>query len=210
MSVTYSKSPTQSRGRPGPLSTVGTVAPYITGGTTALPGLRAIEYGGDGVTRQTVLVCTAMPVTVANTTGASFGNQKLYDFPLGRIFVKGCTAYFGTITFGSTIGSAGSGDYSIGTTATADATLSGTDVNILPSSAMLDPFVVRTGSSNAGTALAAAAAFDGTATAIDAILNVTVDDADVSDAGTDTAYFTGVIVITWENHGVYQTTETTY
>lgn len=202
MSITYSKTPTQSRGRPGPLSTAGTAG--------SVNGLRAIEYGGDGISRQTVLICEAMPVTVANTTGASFGSQKVYDFPLGRIFVKGVTAYFGTITFGSTIASGGSGDYSMGTTATADATLSGTDINLLPSSAMVDPFVVRTGYSAAGTALAAAAAFDGTATAVDAILNVIIDDADVSDAGTDTAYFTGVIVINWENHGVYQTGESTY
>ncbi len=195
-----SQTPSYNKRRPVPISDVGTV--------TSVSGLRVIEYGGTDTQRQTLLLLDAVPVTVANTTGASFGSQKLYTFPLGRIAVDGCTAKFDIITFGSTIASGGSGDYSIGSTATADATLSSTDVNILPSSPMVDPFTVRTGASAAGTALAAVTQLDGTSTAIDVYLNVIIDDADVSDGGSDTATFTGAILITWKNLGVYQTRET--
>lgn len=188
--------PSLYRGRPADIQTVGT-SPAVT-------GLLASEFGGDTPLRQTVLTLTSTPVTVANTTGASFGNLKIYDFPAGRIFVLGTTANFTSIVWtGQDIAAGGSGDYALGTTGTADATLDSTDVNLLPSSAMLDPFVLGVGRSNAGTALASAAAFDGTSTAIDAYLNVIVDDADVSDAASDIILFTGTITFTWLNLGDY-------
>lgn len=195
----YSKTPTIARGRPAVISDVGSVP-------SAATGVVAYEIGGDGVQRQTLFIFKEAPVTVANTTGASFGSLKFYTCPLGRIAIDGCTAKFDTITFGSTIASGGSGDYSIGSTATSDATLSGTEVNILPSSAMVDPFTVRTGSSAAGTALAAVTQLDGTSTAVDFYLNVIIDDADVSDGGSDTAAFSGALLVTWKNLGAYQTT----
>lgn len=180
------------------LNTVGTVptavAPYVT----------AREFG-EGIVRTTVLEVVGLPVTVANTTGASFGNKQLYDFPKGRLLVLGTTVKWSRIAFGSTIAATGSGDYSMGTTGTADATLSTTDVDLLPSSAMADPFVAGVSTDTAGAALAAAAQFDGTTTAKDAYLNVIIDDADVSDAGSDTATFTGRIVLTWANLGDYTT-----
>lgn len=164
---------------------------------------------GDGIHHRTQLQFQNLPVTVANTTGASFGSALLYTFPQGLIFVKAFMAKFSSIAFnttiggGSAIGTGGSGDYSVGTTATADATLSSTDVNLLPSTAMLDPFVGGLGSSNVGSYLAAGALFDGTATAIPAYLNVIIDDADVADASTSTVYFTGSAQITWEWNGDY-------
>lgn len=170
-------------------------------GAAAGTNVTAAE-NGDSLVHQTVLTLAATPVTVANTTGASFGSQKLYDFPEGRILVLGTTAYFSEISWaGQDIGTGGSGDYSLGTTATSDATLDSTDVDLLPSSAMLDPFVAGVGRSNAGTALAAAAQFDGTATPKDAYLNVIIDDADVADAASDTVLFTGTVKITWINLG---------
>lgn len=178
---------------------VGAVATNSNGGTVTA------EEKGVGAIHQTVLTFEAFRVIVGNTTGVSFGGAKFYDFPAGRILVLGCTAYFPTITFGSTIGTGGSGDYAIGTAVNADGDLGdATDVDLLPSSAMLDPFVTRTGRSNAGTALAAAAQFDGTTTAKDAYLNVIVDDADVSDGDTNgTVDFTGTVTLTWINLGDY-------
>lgn len=170
----------------------------------------AKELGGGGTVRQTILTVTALPVVTGNTTGASFGSRQIYDFPAGRILVLGVTANFTSITFNTAAGAngdiagGGSGDYAIGTTATADATIDSTDVNLLPSSAMLDPFVSGVGRSNAGTALAASAQFDGTSTAVDAFLNVIIDDADVSDAAAnDNVYFTGTITLTWIDLGDY-------
>jgi len=167
----------------------------------------AEEYGNLFM-HQTLLTCVALPVVTGNTTGASFGSKQLYTFPEGYIKIERCTAKFSLITFNTEAGAtgdidgAGSGDYSIGTTATADATLATTDVDLLLSSAMLDPFVVGVGRSNAGTVLAASALFDGTTTAITSYLNVIIDDADVSDgAASDNVYFTGEIRITWHWHG---------
>lgn len=171
--------------------------------SVSAPYVQATEFG-DEVTHQTLFSFAGLPVVTGNTSGASFGSKQIYDFPAGRIFVVSNLAYFNRITFNTAdgvngdIAGGGSGDYSMGTTATADATLDSTDVNLLPSSAMLDPFVAGVGSSNAGSALAAAAVFDGTTTPIDMFLNVIVDDADVSDlAAGDNIYFTGWVRTTW-------------
>lgn len=203
MSATIN-TPSIVRLRPSGAETVGAAVTSI--------GIKATECG-TGAVRQTVLTFTNTPVVTGNTTGASFGSAKIYDFPKGRIAVLGVTAYFTQITFNTTAGTngdiagGGSGDFSIGSTATADATLATTDVDMLPSTAMLDPFVTGVGRSNVVGALAAAAQFDGTTTAIDAYLNVIIDDADVSDAAaSDNVYFTGTVTITWINLGDPSTT----
>lgn len=154
-----------------------------------------------GVVEQTVLTLSAFPVTVANTTGASFGGAKVFDFPEGRILVLGVVADLSFDWRGEDIDAGGSGDFSMGSTITADATLGGTDVDLLPSTAMTDPFVVGAGAGSG--ALAAAAQFDGHTTALDANLNIIIDDADVADAASDVVLVSGVIVMTWVNLGDY-------
>ena len=191
---------------PATRNNIGSLPSTVPGGLTA-------DELGDGINHQTVLnFTTGFYVVTGNTTGASFGSQAIYTFPEGRINIVGCTAKFSGIFMNTQTGSAGdiasdgagSGDYSIGSTATADATLSSTDVNILLSSAMLDPFVAGAGSSNAGTALAASAQLDGTSTAITAYLNVIIDDADVADgAASDKVYFIGTVRVTWSHLGDY-------
>lgn len=157
---------------------------------------------GDGVVNQTVLTLASTPVTVANTTGASFGGVKIYDLPEGRILVLGVTASLGFVWTGESIGATGSGDYSLGTTITADATLDGTDVDLLPSTAMTDPAVGGVAAATGG-ALAASAPFDGTGTAKDVNLNIIIDDADVADGDSDTVLASGTVTITWINLGDY-------
>lgn len=156
---------------------------------------------GEGTIHQSILTLASTPVTVANTTGASFGGVKLYDFPEGRILILGVTANLSFVWTDEDIAADGSGDFSLGTTITADATLDGTDVDLLPSSAMLDPFVLGVGTGVG--ALAASAQFDGTATAVDANLNIIIDDADVSDAASDIVLVSGTVTMTWINLGDY-------
>lgn len=156
---------------------------------------------GDGVVHKTILTLASTPVTVANTTGASFGGLKLYDFPEGRLAIIGVTANLSFNWAGQDIAAAGSGDFSMGSTITADATLGGTDVDLLPSSAMLDPFVSGVGTGSG--ALAASTQLDGTATAVDANLNIIIDDADVADAASDVVLVSGTITMTWINLGDY-------
>ncbi|TXH45714.1 MAG: hypothetical protein E6Q97_30975 [Desulfurellales bacterium] len=145
----------------------------------------------------TTLIFNAVPVTVANTTGASFGSLKVFDFITTKFYLFGGSSKFTRIVWtGEDIAATGSGDYSIGTTATADATLSSTDANIQASTAMLDPFVAGVGTGSGF--FAAGAAYDGSSSAIDLYLNVIIDDADVSDGASDTVLFTGK----WEFSGV--------
>ena len=189
----------------------------IVGGTVAYGGASSTTVGigakngatvtategGNDIIHKTTLTLASTPVTVANTTGASFGGVKLYDWPAGRILVHGVTASLGFVWTGEDIAQDGSGDYSLGTTITADATLGTTDVDLLPSTAMTDPFVSGVGAATAN-ALAAAAQFDGTATAKDANLNIIIDDVDVADGASDVVLASGTVVITWTNLGDYQ------
>jgi hypothetical protein len=156
----------------------------------------AVAEYGTGYGHTTVFTLTSTPVTVANVTGASFGGLKLYDFPEGRIMIVGGTASFSFDWSASDIGAAGSGDFSLGTTISADATLGGTDVDIMASTAMLDPFVSGVGTGSG--ALVNNTAFDGTGTAKDLNLNIIIDDADVADAASDIVYVTGTITVKWD------------
>lgn len=149
----------------------------------------------------TTLKLSSIGVTVANTTGASFGSKKLYDFPQGRISIIGGTSNLSFTWTGEDIAATGSGDYSLGTTATADATLSGTDVNIQASTAMTDPFVSGVGTGSGG--FATIANHDGTSTAIDLFLNMIIDDADVADGASDTVTVSGTITFVWAYLGDY-------
>lgn len=163
-------------------------------------GITAAEYGG-GVVHKTVLSLAATQVTVGNTTGVSFGGLKLYDFPEGRILVLGVTADLDFDWSGQDIAADGSGDFSLGTTITSDATLSTTDVDLLPSTALTDPFVAGVGEGKG--ALAASAQFDGTTTAKDLNLNLIIDDADVADGASDVVTVSGTVTVTWINLGDY-------
>jgi hypothetical protein len=179
---------------------VGTSKATVGNGAKNGATVTAVEYGNN-VLRQTVLTLASTPVTVGNTTGVSFGGVKLYDFPVGRIAVIGATANLSLNWAASDIADAGSGDFALGSTITEDATLDGTDVDMLPSTAMLDPFV--TGVGTAKGALAASAQFDGTTEAVDANLNIIVDDADVADASSNIILVSGTVTITWANLGDY-------
>jgi hypothetical protein len=165
--------------------------------------ISATEYG-NGIEHVTALYLNALPVTTGNTTGISFGSKLLYTFPEGGIMVRGSNVYFSRISFNTAAGSdgdiagGGSGDYSIGSTATADGTLNSTDVDILPSTAMLDPFVAGVGTSNVAAGLATPAYFQKNTAALTAYLNAIIDDADVADAAaSDLVYFTGHVWIAW-------------
>jgi hypothetical protein len=160
----------------------------------------AAEYG-DGAVHKTVLTLTATPVTVGNTTGISFGGLKLYDFPAGRIAVIGATADLSFDWHSQGPAETGSGDFALGTTITSDATLDGTDVNLLPSTALTDPFVAGVGAGKG--ALAASAQFDGTTTPVDLNINIIIDDADVADGDSDVVSVSGTITIVWANLGDY-------
>lgn len=177
--------------------------PQTSVGVGAKAGGSAVavaEYG-NGTIHKTVLTLTSLSVTMTDaTTNGSHGTQKLYDFPEGAIQVLG-----GSMNLTTLAGSGGIADGAalvggLGTAAvgTNNATLTSTEQDLIASTA-------GTLSSGAGTlkkhASLIATAYDGTATPIDAILNLAVPDADSS--SNDTVSVSGTITLVWANLGDY-------
>lgn len=167
----------------------------------------AVTEKGSGLIHQTVLTCTATPITISDDPDvAQYGGVKVYDLPLGSIMTMGAVVS-GILTAGvtGTIIDNWDGDVALGTaTATTGATLTGTEADIMPSVAVSAGASDKDGVVQAvsvATALTESGArwFDGTGTAKDVFLNFVIDDDATHTAGTAT--FTGVITLTWVNLG---------
>jgi hypothetical protein len=156
----------------------------------------AVEYGS-GVVHQTVLTLSLTGTNDLDLAdGADHGTGvKIYDFPEGRILLLGATIN-GVTTIAGASGGGATLPLALGTvTAADDATLTGTEVNIIPSTATAN------GSSTFKAALAAQAQFDGTSAAVDVYFNAAVTNA-VS-ASAVTIAVTGTVTLTWINLGDY-------
>jgi hypothetical protein len=158
------------------------------------------EYGGEYGFRTSVVEFTkgANLVTRAGASDDGYGSLKLATFPKGRIWIHGASGTLTSVDVSDSdnISDTGSGDYSFGSTATSDTTIDGTDVNMGPSAALIDPFVAGVGSANASSVLAAGALFDGSSTAVPIYLNMIFDAGDVT-TGNGTADLVGKITIQW-------------
>lgn len=119
-----------------------------------------------------------LAVTTSGASGVGYGTAVIGGLPEGNILLLGAVAY---LQF--TKGSAGTiatfdGDYSIGSTPTADATLTGGDADIVPSTAL--------GAATAGVspmvrgANATQIILDNTDGSLELNLNLIIDDASVS------------------------------
>jgi hypothetical protein len=176
------------------LGTRGLQGPSVASASVGYVTLEEHGFATDHLTKVTI---TALPVTLANTTGISFGSKQLITFPLGKIhiisanvedFLWDYTDDDGNVTpITGTMG----GDFSLGSSATADATLNGTEVNILASTSY-DPFSAAV-SANSGINVI----LDGSSTAASVYLNATIDDADVADAASDILDLTCTMWFKW-------------
>lgn len=178
------------------------VQDYLIGAQTSA-GFGAAA--GTGVTADTVrgtLNVTTIDIadlalaTTDNGTIAS-GSQKIYDFPAGNILVLGAVGLLSIVAGAGGLTDTAAVVMSVGTVAAAaDATLTSTEANIIPSTT-----ATLSGGENAAVDMASTAQLiaDGTATAIDAYLNVGVPDAGTS--ASDTLTVNGSITITWVNLG---------
>lgn len=178
------------------LTDVGCGTPNVPAGAIV-----SVVEEGNQFSHKTTVTFSNFPITVGNTTGVSFGGTKLYDFPLGRLLIKGSVLKDVVVGLGSPlnltpIAAGDGGDISMGSTVAGDGTLTNADVDLIPSTS-IDP--MSGGLTRA--ALAAAAAFDGSTTAIDAYINMLIDDADVEDEASDVLLLSGVWVCTWDNLG---------
>ena len=163
--------------------------------TKGLPRSLRNNLASQAVVKQ-VIKATALAISVAGTSGVGWGTAVIGDLPQGNILLHGAVSYLQFTSADADVQATYDGDYSIGTTATADATLSGTDVNVIPSTALgaatdgVSP-VVR-GASSGG---AVGTVLDNTDGSLELNLNLLVDDANVSGTADFTA--TGYIVIAY-------------
>lgn len=172
-------------------------------GAAAGTGVVATEYG-DGAFHQTVLTLTNTPVVLADEAGVvAYGGLKIYDFPAGAILFLGAVASLALTKSSAGVNDNWDGDIGLGTvTASNNATLSSTEQNLIPTTATPQAVAGATTGHSESTSTEAATVLDGTSTAIDAFLNILVDDADHDVGGTPCNIIAnGTITITWSNLG---------
>jgi len=198
------------------LRVAGTAYPITTTGIVTLSDLRtvtdvgavvagkctAVEYG-DGVIHKTVLSLTLTGANDLDLANADHGTGvKIYDFPAGRIHVLGVVMNGVAVT--NDAFEADPNDVyllSCGSVVGADdATLSSTEVDLIPSTT-LDSVGNTTLTLDWHAALAAAAVFDGTTTALDLYVNAAVAGASLTKDLT--IAITGTLTVTWINLGDY-------
>lgn len=149
------------------------------------------------IINQTIRVNTLVTATAA-ATGVGFGNVALAAFPEGNVLFLGAVANLRFSALGANATNAiaaFNGDYAIGSTADADGTLSGTEVNLVASTA-LGPAVARVTPFARGTG-ATQVVLDNTARTLNMNLNVLVDAADITDATAVTLTVEGTLDIAY-------------
>lgn len=117
-------------------------------------------------------------VTVDGATGVGWGTAVIGDLPAGNILFLGAAAYMSFTTASASVQDAFDGDYSIGSAATADATLSGGEVDIVPSTALgaaTSKVSPRVRGVNATQVM-----LDNTDGSLELNLNLLIDDANIS------------------------------
>lgn len=152
-----------------------------------------------------VTTLTLDNVAQSVVNGTEYQGTKLYDFPQCRLHVLGVTATLQqktTSALASTLNSGSTGAISLGTATASNVSLTGTMVDLLPSTAFTSSTTINVAGTAVSAALAAAAQFDGTTTAKDMFLNTAY--ATTTDVDADaTQTISGTITITWINLGDY-------
>jgi len=149
-----------------------------------LPRSRARAPAVRAPIRTVSIPVKALALTVANGSGApGFGTVVAADLPDGNLLFLGAVAYLKFTSADADITATFEGDFSIGTTATADATLTSGDADIIPSTA-LGPAVAKVTpvARGASTDTLGGGIFDNTDGSLELNLNVIIDDASQSAA----------------------------
>ena len=140
-----------------------------------------------------------------SATGAAvgFGSVVLEGLPEGHLVVLGTIAKFVFDASGDQAdltNNAWDGDFSLGSTPTADATLSGTDVDIVASTTI--PQAAATSVAGPVSGLnTTSAVLDNSDGSLEINLNVLIDAADIADDSTVTVAVRGTVEITYLNIG---------
>lgn len=147
-----------------------------------LPRSMANAPASAAAVRKVTVPVRALTLNVAD--GApGFGTAVIGSLPQGNLLYLGAVSYMQFATADADVTATFDGDYSIGTTATADNVITGSDADIVPSAAMgaatakLSP-VVRSASTDALGGMV----IDNTDGSLELNLNVIIDDAAISGA----------------------------
>lgn len=142
-----------------------------------------VQAGSSGPgTSKHIITMSSLAITIDGATGVGWGTAVAGDFPEGNIMFQGAVAYV-TVT-GPTSASlvdTWEGDFGVGTTPADDATITGTDVNLIGSTALaaataeVSPRTRGTGNTQA--------IFDNTDGSLEVNISVLIDDADISADG---------------------------
>lgn len=151
------------------------------------------------VLKQTFVVRNGTVTVTAAGAAVAFGVAVIGDLPEGNVLLLGATGYFSFSTADADIGATWNGDYSVGSAPTADVTLSGAEVDILPSTAV-GPAVAkvspRTRSVNATQIM-----LDNTDGSLELNLNLLVDAADIVDGASADMTINGELTLLYSVMG---------
>lgn len=151
----------------------------------------------DEIIKQTISLGAGKTFSnIDGATGVGWDTVVIGDFPEGNILFLGA-AFQGTLTKNTAgIVADFDGDIAFGTAPTADATLNGSEVNIIPSTAT--PQAVSSVSTvrAVSTGTESGTIFDNTDGSLEINANLIVDDADIN-ADDQTATLRGVLQLTY-------------
>ncbi len=164
-------------GADGKSSSAGIEAKYGSVGAASGTGVSAAEVYS--AVRQAEITLTAVDIALTDEAGVvAYGGLKIYDLPEGAALILGAVLDLDLTKSSAGVNDDWDGDIALGTaTAGNDGTLSGTEANIVPSTATPQATSGAT-TGNAQSAIGQVGVIDGTGTAADVYLNVLVDDAD--------------------------------
>lgn len=132
------------------------------------------------IVKQNIVIDHTVTVS-AVSTAVGFGTVVIGDLPKGNVLLLGAVAYVQLSGSGSDANLAATwdGDFSIGTSPTADVTLSGTEVDIIASTAL--GAATAEVSPRVRAVNATQAILDNTDNAMELNLNVLIDAANITD-----------------------------
>lgn len=148
------------------------------------------------IRKHTVKINHSVSVT-ATGAAVGFGTSVIGDLPEGNVLFLGAIGYVQLSGSGSdaNLDATWDGDFSIGTSPTADVTLSGTEVDILASTAL--GAATAEVSPRVRAANATQSILDNTDGAMELNLNVLVDAANIADGSTVSLTATGILQIAY-------------
>lgn len=167
-------------------------------GTPAGTGATAAAVPGDKL-KKTVITLTNYVIALVDNAGVgAHGGAKIFDMPAGVIDIENAVSALAITKSSAGVNATWNGDFAVGSVVAAvDATLTGTEANIIPSTST--PAAVA-GLSSANGSAAAAARLGTLGAALDVYLNVLVDDADQDVTTTPcNLIFNGTVTLWWRN-----------